>query len=63
MVIEYNQGLDGSSKGDKQAGRPGTKPRARASRALSTRAGAWWPSGTPRHKHGPKATTHGLKSV
>ena len=35
MMIEYNQGLDGSSKGEKASSRPGTKPRARASEAPS----------------------------
>ena len=66
MMIEYNQGLDDSSKGDKASSRPGTKPRARASEAPLSRAGgggAGAPSGNAEHRHGPKATTHGLKSV
>ena len=66
MMIEYNQGLDGSSKGEKASSRPGTKPRARASEAPSAgqvAGGAGAPSGNAEHRHGPKATTHGLKSV
>lgn len=40
MMIEYNQGLDDSSRGDKASSRPGTKPRARASEAPSARQAA-----------------------
>ena len=66
MIIEYNQRLDGSSKGEenKQQARykaPGKGLRGPLSRAGGAGAGA--PSGNAEHRHGPKATTHGLKSV
>ena len=66
MMIEYNPAVGWQQQGGKgkQQTRykaPGKGLRGPLSRAGGGGAGA--PSGNAEHRHGPKATTHGLKSV
>ena len=66
MMIEYNpavgwQRQGGKGKQQTRYKAPGKGLRGPLSRAGGGGAGA--PSGNAEHRHGPKATTHGLKSV
>ena len=66
VMIEYNpavgwQQQGGESKQQTRYKAPGKGLRGPLSRAGGGGAGA--PSGNAEHRHGPKATTHGLKSV